>query len=164
MSSLIGLIWGVIYFDLGFTEICLCIAATEVNGWETSQVFSWAWKSVVKLLASVCQSYSRYISPPPQIHLPSLSFCTKDSSKHTQTQTHTASARHGSHPERGSSVAPFQRALCLLSFWCSLASSSGADMPSVRLWYEFVPDSPHCSETLKLHSWNRRPEVALMIL
>lgn len=82
----------------------------------------------------------------------SLSFCTKDFSKHTRTRTHTPSVRRGSRPERGSSVAPFQRALCLLSFWCLLPSSSGAEMPNVQLWYEFVPHSPHCSATLQLRS------------
>lgn len=119
----------------------------EVKGWETSQVFGRAWMSVVKLLASVCQSYSCYIrSLPPSdclFSLPHFSFILHKGFH----QTHTASMQHGSHPARGSSVALFQRALFLLSFWCSLPSSSGAEMLNVQLWYEFVPDFPQCAET-----------------
>lgn len=148
ISSLTGPNWEVIYCDLGFTEICLCIAATEVNGWETSQVLSRAWKSVVKLLASVCWSYSGYIRSPP----PPFIFAQKIS-QNTHRHTHTRHQRGMAAVQRGAPVSLRFKELfaCLLSFWCSLPSSSGAEMLNVQLWYEFVPHSPHCPSALQPH-------------
>lgn len=75
---------------------------------------------------SLLELFTLHKPPPLQIasffspHL-SLSFRTKDFAKHTQTHTHTRHQCGMAAVQRGAPVSlPFQRALCSLSFWCSL--------------------------------------------
>ena len=136
------------------------ISSTQARSKECSKVVGF----------SLLELFTLHNPPPLQIasffspHL-SLSFGTKDFTKHTHTHTHTRHQCGMAAVQRGAPVSfRFQRALCSLSFWCSLRRqqrSRNAERQAL-IWIcpSFSTPGP---ATLQPHSDKKvPPEVRIM--